>query len=112
MPHYFFILGCLLFTVIGQMFVKKAALDLGESAGVSAFLTNPFIISGLALAGVAAFSWFKALQVYKLSYAYPFMSLSFLFVALLSSYVFGEQVRVTQWIGLGIVLLGLYVGSR
>ena len=112
MPNYLYIAGCLLFTVVGQLLFKKAAVDLRNATSFWAYIFNPFVICGLASAGVASFSWLKALQAYRLSYAYPFMSLSFLIVALLSAHVLGEQVRTTQWVGLGIVLLGLYVGSR
>ena len=112
MPSYMFIVGCLLFTVVGQLLFKKAAVDLRGATSLWAYVSHPFVIAGLASAGVASFSWLKALQTYRLSYAYPFMSLSFLIVALLSAHVLGEQVRTSQWVGLGIVLLGLYVGSR
>ncbi len=40
------------------------------------------------------------------------MSLSLVMVALLSVLMFGEESRPHQWIGLSIVLVGLYVGSR
>ncbi len=112
MPSYLYIAGCLLFTVVGQLLFKKGAVDLRDATSLWAYASNLYVITGLASAGVASFSWLKALQTYRLSYAYPFMSLSFLIVALLSAHVLGEQVRTSQWVGLGIVLLGLYVGSR
>jgi drug/metabolite transporter (DMT)-like permease len=112
MPNYLYIAGCLLFTVVGQLLIKKGAVDLRGATSLWAYASNLFVIAGVASGGVAAFSWLKALQTYPLSYAYPFMSLSFLFVASLSAQVLGEQVRTSQWVGLGIVLLGLYVGSR
>ena len=112
MPNSLYIAGCLLFTVVGQLLFKKAAVNLRDATSLWAYFSNLFVISGLASAGIASFSWLKALQTYRLSYAYPFMSLSFLIVALLSAHVLGEQVRTTQWVGLGIVLVGLYVGSR
>ena len=112
MPSYMFIVGCLLFTVVGQLLFKKAAVDLRGATSLWAYVSHPFVIAGLASAGVASFSWLKALQTYRLSYAYPFMSLSFLAVAVLSTLIFGEESKPQQWVGLGIVLVGLYVGSR
>jgi drug/metabolite transporter (DMT)-like permease len=111
MPSFFYIVGCLIFTVLGQILVKKGALDL-RGASASAYVLNPWVIFGFASAAVAAVSWLKALQHYRLNYAYPFMSLSFLAVAVLSALIFGEESRPHQWVGLGIVLLGLYIGSR
>ena len=73
---------------------------------------NIYIILGLSSAVVASVSWIKALQYYELSYAYPFMSLTFLFIAILSAVIFHETMNIKQWVGLVIVLLGLYIGSR
>ena len=47
-----------------------------------------------------------------LSYAYPFTSLSFVLVAVLSATLFGEQVTAWRVAGLVLVVLGLIVGSR
>jgi len=110
--NFLYIIGCVVFTVVGQLLIKHGAMQVKESGSLIATATNPFIISGLVSALVAAASWIKALQAYELSWAYPFMSVSFLLVALLSCFVLGEHLKVTQWIGLGVVLLGLFVGSR
>jgi drug/metabolite transporter (DMT)-like permease len=109
---FIYIVGCVFFTVLGQLFIKSGAIELKGSNSLFAYLFNGFIIAGLSLAALAAGSWIKAMQYYDLSYAYPFMSLSFLLVALLSIPVFGETVKGNQWIGLGIVIVGLYIGSR
>jgi drug/metabolite transporter (DMT)-like permease len=98
------------FTVIGQILTKKGAIQLNETQGF--FFTNKFIIIGLLAAVLAAGSWIKALQVFDLSYAYPFMSLSFFFVSLLSLFFFGETIKSNQWMGLAVVIFGLYIGSR
>jgi drug/metabolite transporter (DMT)-like permease len=109
---FFYIIGCLVFTVLGQLLVKKGAIELqGETSPIT-YAINPWVILGLSSAVIAAASWIKALQHYRLNYAYPFMSISFLAVALLSGLVFGEESKPQQWIGLSIVLVGLYVGSR
>ena len=110
--NFLYIVACLVFTVVGQLLVKKGALDLRGASSVISYFTNPYVILGLASALVAAASWVKAMQHYRLSYAYPFMSLSFLAVAVLSAVVFGEESKPQQWVGLGIILVGLYVGSR
>ena len=100
------------FTVAGQIMVKKGVLALAGDAALLRAATQPWIVAGLLCAVIAAVAWIKALTYFPLSVAYPFMSLSFLLVALLSSSLLGEHVKGTQWAGLVIVLLGLYVGSR
>ena len=106
-----YIAVCICFTVLGQLLVKKGTSDLDGVNHIWPYVSNYFIVFGLLSAVVAAGSWIKALQVYDLSYAYPFMSLSFLIVAVLSVYLFGETMKLTQWIGLAVVITGLMVGS-
>jgi multidrug transporter EmrE-like cation transporter len=56
--------------------------------------------------------WIAALSKFELSYAYPFMSLSFVFVVALSMLLFGEHFNAYKLFGVaaicfGLVLLGL-----
>ena len=108
----FFIAMTVVFTVAGQIMVKRGVLTLAGDAGLLRAATQPWIVAGLLCAVFAAVAWIKALTYFPLSVAYPFMSLSFVLVALLSTWVLGEHVKGTQWAGLAIVLLGLYIGSR
>lgn len=110
--NFLYIAGCIFFTVLGQLLIKHGAVELKEARSLFAYLFNGYIITGLSSAVLAAASWIKTLQYYDLSYAYPFMSLSFLLVAVLSMLIFGETIKINQWIGLGIVLVGLCIGSR
>jgi drug/metabolite transporter (DMT)-like permease len=110
--NFLYVVGCVVFTVLGQLLIKQGAMQVKDGGSLLATATNPFIIGGLLSALVAAASWIKALQYYEMSWAYPFMSVSFLLVALLSALVFGEHIKATQWAGLAVVLLGLFVGSR
>lgn len=109
---FLYIAGCIVFTILGQILVKKGAVELKGVSSVYAYMLNIYLITGISSAGLAAVSWIKALQYYDLSYAYPFMSLSFPCVALLSALVFGEVIKMNQWIGLAVLLAGLYIGSR
>lgn len=53
-----------------------------------------------------------ALTKFDLSYAYPFMSLSFVLVAILGVIVLGEQLSLVRLLGLALVVVGLIIGSR
>jgi multidrug transporter EmrE-like cation transporter len=112
------IIGTILFTVYGQLIIKWQVQRLPPdvSADPSRFLVaivlNPWIVSGLASAFVAFVFWAAAMRDLQLSYAYPFTSLSFVFVALLSWRIFGESLTQYQVIGLAIVLLGLFISTR
>ncbi len=117
---YLFILGTLAFTVYGQCVLKwqvrgAQAMPEGlrEKVGWMAhLLTNPWVLSGL-LAGFLAFvCWTMALSKFDLSYAYPFMSLSFALVLVASAVLFRESITLPRVAGLVLIMAGVVVGSR
>ena len=109
--NFFYIAGCIIFTVLGQLLIKHG-VHVVNSGHIFRYLFNFFVLSGLCSAVFAALCWIMALQHFELSYAYPFMSLSFFLVAIFSSIFFGEHVSLNQWLGLGIVFTGLVIGSQ
>jgi multidrug transporter EmrE-like cation transporter len=117
---YLYIAGTILFTVYGQVIVKWQVSQIGavppDMEGRLAFLFrllfNPWIISSLTAAFLAFLCWAGALSKFELSYAYPFTSLSFVLVFLLSVLLFQEAVTPLKLAGLAFVVLGIFVGSR
>ena len=75
-------------------------------------LFQPYIMSGLLCAFIAAISWIGAASKFKLSYAYPFVSLTYVFVMILSMVVLKEKVYILQWLGILFILLGVFLISR
>lgn len=114
-----FIAATIVLTVYGQLMLKWQVNVLG--ARPSAFgeivvflwkmLTNPWVISGLAAAFGAGLAWMLAVSRLKLSYAYPFMSLTFPAVVLCSLLFFKEPVRAGNAIGVGVIVLGVIIHS-
>lgn len=106
-------------TVYGQLIMKREMNLAHESLSHYAtfdfylhFLMRPFVISGFLSAGLASLFWIAALSKFELSYAYPFMSLSFVCVVAISVLLFGEQMNVFRGLGVlsicaGLVFLGL-----
>ena len=114
-----FIVVTIVFTVAGQLLVKKGMLEVGwsptELSSVPGFIwaafTNLSVVSGLACAVAGAVSWTMAVSRSPLSFAYPFMGLAIVLVLVLSGRLFGETVFVGRWIGVAIVCLGLAVAA-
>jgi multidrug transporter EmrE-like cation transporter len=69
------------------------------------------VASGLLAAVVAALAWMAALSKFELSYAYPFTSLNFVLIVLISIVAFGETMDIYKIAGLGLILTGVYVLS-
>src|SRR5438552_8775422 len=98
---YIYITITILCTVAGQLMLKHATNGLGQMPanvqGGAVFLfkalINFYVIAGFALAFVASLTWIAAVSRPELSFAYPFMSLNFVFVLLLSAILFHEQIN-------------------
>lgn len=117
---YLYIFGTILFTVYGQIMLKwqiskygSLPPDLGEKfIFLLKLLLNPLILSGFISAFIASLFWMAAMTKFDISYAYPFMSLSFVLVFLLSITLFHEPVNVYKIIGLSLIILGIIVTSK
>jgi drug/metabolite transporter (DMT)-like permease len=57
---------------------------------------DPWVLSGLVAGFFAFLYWIAAITEFELSYAYPFMSLSFLLVLILSAILFQEPLTVPR----------------
>ena len=107
-------------TVYGQLIIKWQTRKAGpfpEAAGdrlsyLGHFLVNPWVISSLLGAVVAALAWIAALSRLDLSTAYPFVAASFALVLVLSAIVFDERLTIPKIIGAALIVVGLIVGSH
>src|SRR5699024_6401676 len=97
---YLYIFGTILFTVYGQLMLKwridkvcsLPADTFDKIIFVFRLLLDPLILSGFLSAFVASLFWMAAMKKFDISFAYPFMSLSFMLVFLFSVFIFGEPV--------------------
>ena len=62
---------------------------------------------GLALYALSAATWILALATVPLSVAYPFLGLSYVFIAGISVIALGEWLTPAQWLGIGLVVVGV-----
>jgi len=117
---YSYILATIAFTVYGQLILKWRMNDLGElPQGMLSKLRfliclvfDPWIFSGFFAAFLASLAWMAAMTKFDLSHAYPFMSLNFLLVLLLSAWLLSEPMTTQKLIGVTLIVIGTYVASR
>jgi multidrug transporter EmrE-like cation transporter len=57
-------------------------------------------------------SWMAALTRFQLSYAYPFVSITFAAMLLLSAALFGEAITPAKATGIALIMLGVAIGAR
>lgn len=117
---YFYVLCTILLTVYGQVAIKwqmQKAGPLPEDGGekiwfLLGLLLDPWIISAYLAALLASLTWMAALSKLDLSYAYPFMSLSFVLVILFSGWLFNEAITTYKVIGIIFIIVGLAFSSQ
>lgn len=119
---YIYIFITIIGTVYGQLVIKWRMSMKGQMPDESSigekvlFMLNAFmdlwIISGLAAAFLASFAWAAAMTKFELSFAYPFMSLSFVLVFVLSLFIFGEAFTWSKFIGLSLIVLGVIISAK
>ena len=117
---YLYIFGTIFFTVYGQLIIKWQMAQVGPLPYTSSekifFLLQMFfniwIVSAFFSAFVAAIFWMAAMTKFDLSHAYPFMSLSFVFVIVLSGLFFHEAITFLKLLGVLLIVTGIVVGAQ
>lgn len=117
---YLYIFATIGFTVYGQLILKWRIAQFGSlPSGLTekfrflvSLLLDPVIFSGFAAALLASLAWMAAMTKFDLSHAYPFMSLNFVVVLLLSSWILSEPLTFQKILGVGMIVLGTVVAAR
>src|SRR5512139_2757456 len=74
--------------------------------------TEPHIIGGLSCYVISVVVWIMALSRVEVSIAYPMLSIGYVVNALAAWYLFGETVNVSRMIGIGIIMIGVFLVAR
>jgi drug/metabolite transporter (DMT)-like permease len=95
-----------------QVLIKRGASGL-ESRLVLDMITNVNLLAGYSLYGIFTLLLSLALRDTELSILYPIISLTFVWVALLSVAFFGEQLTLFKMLGIAIICCGVaLLGSQ
>lgn len=96
----------------GQLLFKLAAERLVPGKGaaelIASFVSVP-MIAALMLYAAATVLWVYLLHGLALSRAYPFIALAFAIVPVLAWLAFGDSLGARYWLGLLVMLVGLYL---
>ncbi len=104
--------------VVGQFLIKKGMNAIGDTVtknGLTFFLqafTSPFVLGGLVFYGVSLLIWLVVLSKVNLSLAYPLISISYVLVLLVSWIFLNEVVPPLRWLGVGLIIAGVFFISR
>lgn len=117
---YLYIVATIGFTVYGQLILKWRITKFGllptdffeKLKFLISLLFDPAIFSGFAAAFLASLAWMAAMTKFDLSHAYPFMSLNFVVVLLLSGWLLNEPVTFQRVLGVALIVVGTMVAAR
>ncbi|MEJ7606267.1 MAG: EamA family transporter [Bryobacteraceae bacterium] len=99
---------CTLIGAAAQVLLKLGANSITQLTPVQ-ILTNPSLFLGYALYGISTMFLVLALRKGQLSLLYPVISLTYVWVTLLSMLIFKESLTIAKGVGLGIVIAGVAV---
>lgn len=97
---------CTLFGVAAQYFIKASGTQM-SAVSLHALLTNLPLWAGLSLYGVSTGLLILALRDGELSLLYPVISLTYVWVSILSVVVFHERMNIFKVSGIGVICLGV-----
>jgi len=114
------ILVDVILNVTGQLSLKYGMSKMGNFALSLSTLppvflraaTNLYVLFGLVCYGLGFMVWLIVLSKAEVSYAYPLISLGYVFTAILARAMFGEAVGVTRMAGIMITCLGVFLIAR
>lgn len=109
-----------LLNAVAQLALKAGVRDIGPIA-LSAdqvvpvslrLMSEPFLWGGLTCYAISVIIWILALSRVDVSIAYPMLSLGYVVNAFAAWWLFGELLTPMRLVGIGIIIVGVYVLAR
>lgn len=109
-----FILFTVLTNAMAQILLKQGMLSLGALsftpdtvvARVFQIVFNPWVFAGLVTFVISMASHLYVLSKVELSFAYPFLSLAYVAVAVFAFFLFKEDLNGLRIAGIGFICIG------
>jgi drug/metabolite transporter (DMT)-like permease len=114
MKYIVFILFTVLTNAAAQLMLKQGMLSLGPLsftadtfiARIFQVVFNPWVFAGLATFVISMASHLYVLSKVELSFAYPFLSLAYVAVAVFAYFVFREDLNAWRIAGIAFICVG------
>lgn len=109
-----------LLNAIAQLALKASVSETGVISldipsllsSASSLIVNVWLWLGLVCYGVSVVVWILALSRVDVSIAYPMLSIGYVLNAIAAWHLFDEPMGPGRLIGIGIIILGVYVLAR
>lgn len=98
--------------VAAQSLLKISVQLFGSFSWTWTYFKTVFTTWQFAASGACALSamlvWMYVLKRYEFGLAYPLLSISYIIGLLAAMFIFHETVPLTRWIGVAIIMIGVY----
>jgi multidrug transporter EmrE-like cation transporter len=115
-----FLMAGVLLNATAQLLLKAGTNVLGVitftrdnwSALAWRMATQEYFIAGTACYVLSLFVWIVGLSRVPVSIAYPLLSVGYVLNALAAHYLLGEALTSTRWMGIGLIVAGVFLVAR
>jgi drug/metabolite transporter (DMT)-like permease len=104
------ILAGVLLNAFAQIAMKKAVGAAGmewRPAALLRLFLHPWMLACLGCYAISVVVWAGAIRLVPTNFAFPFMALAFVFVALMAKAMLGEAIPPMRWVALAVIVLGV-----
>jgi len=105
------VFGCTVLGAAAQILMKTGANVLETSSPLD-IITNPALFAGYCLYGISAVLLVLALRDGELSILYPVIALTYVWVTILSVWIFNETTNGWKAAGIALIVIGVGVLGR
>ena len=120
LPTFALIVSGVLLNAVAQLLLKAGTNVLGVitltrdnwGSELGRMAVEPHFIGGVACYGMSLIVWVIGLSRVPVSIAYPMLSLGYVINAVAAHYLLGESVSVVRWLGIGFIVLGVWLVAR
>lgn len=105
-----FMIISIIFRSLATVCAKKAALA-SAGKGLWGIIINPWLAAELVMLVGQAIAWSLVLRFIPITVAYPFMSLVVGVNLAIAYLFFNEQVSLSNFLGIPIIILGVFIMS-
>jgi drug/metabolite transporter (DMT)-like permease len=107
-----FVITCTIFISVGQFFFKIATNNTKDSVTIYSIITNVPLIIGIVLYMIGMLFLIISLKYGELSFVYPFLALSFIWVSVISIIIFEEKIAIIHALGIIFIIIGVVLTGR
>jgi multidrug transporter EmrE-like cation transporter len=114
------ILAVVTTNALSQMLLKQGMNTIGSfdfsgqslSRMLPVVALNPYVIGGLLVLVFSMGLHLMALSRVELSFAYPFLSISYVLVLIAGYFLFGESINISRIAGVSLICVGTFFVAR